>query len=306
MNTKKVIIYTSVTLVLAWIIQSIVSVYFMNNQNMTGKTVFQIGLSAMMFVPAIVAIIVNKGFKGFGWKPKFKGCAWLIPVCMFVPGIMAIAGAALFFLVFPRFLDFGGSYLIAQGEQMGVDYAAMLAEKGMTMKTYNIISVLGAFFYAPVINMFLAVGEEVGWRGFLYPQLNKNFSRIATWIIGGTIWASFHYPCMVIAGYEYGLDYPGFPFVGIIAFTVFCIVIGAFEEMVYNKTKCFWYPALLHGAINATSFILVFLDANQPDINKYMILGPTLNGAISMIPILILAVILGSVAVNKCKKEKQS
>ena len=56
MNTKKVIIYTSVTLVLAWIIQSVVSVYLMNHQDMTGKTVFQVALAAMMFVPGITAI----------------------------------------------------------------------------------------------------------------------------------------------------------------------------------------------------------------------------------------------------------
>ena len=278
MNKKKVILYTAITLIAAWIIQSVVSIYYMQHQTMTGKSVFQVGLSAMMFVPAIVAIIVNKGFKGFGWKPKFKGCGWLIPVCMFVPGIMAIAGAALFFLVFPRFLDFGGSYLIAQGEQLGVDYNAMLAQKGMTMKTYNIISILGAKFARPV-----------------------------TWIIGGTIWAAFHFPAMVIAGYEYGFDYPGFPFVGWIVFTVSCIVMGTFEEMVYNKTKCIWYPALLHGAVNATSFILMFLNANEPDVNQYMILGPAFNGVISMIPMVILAVILGVSVIrkDKAKKEKQ-
>ena len=56
MNTKKVIIYTSVTLVLAWIIQSVVSVYLMNHQDMTGKTVFQVALAAMMFAPGITAI----------------------------------------------------------------------------------------------------------------------------------------------------------------------------------------------------------------------------------------------------------
>ena len=306
MNTKKVILYTTITLITSWISQSVLSIYFMQHQDMTGKTVFQVGLAAMMFLPAIVAIILNKGFKGFGWKPKFKGCGWLIPVCMFAPGIMVIIGAALFFLFFPDFLDFGGSYMIAQGEQMGVDFASMLAEKGMTMQTYYIITVLAGFFYGPAINMFVALGEEVGWRGFLYPQLNKKFNRVTTWIIGGVIWASFHFPCMAIAGYEYGFDYPGFPFVGWIVFTVTCIVLGAFEEMVYHKSKCIWYPALLHGAVNATTFILMFINVNQPDYGKLMILGPAVNGAISMIPGVILAVVLGIVVMKKSKKETEA
>jgi len=307
MNTKKVIIYTSVTLVLAWIIQSIVSVYFMQHQNMTGKSVFQFGLAAMMFVPAIVAIILNKGFKGFGWKPKFKGCGWLIPVCMFAPGIMVIIGAALFFAFFPQFLDFSGSYIIAETEQLGgMDFNAVLAENGMTMQTYYIITLLAGFFYGPAINMFVALGEEVGWRGFLYPELNKRFNRVTTWIIGGVIWASFHFPCMAIAGYEYGFDYPGFPFVGWIVFTVTCIVLGCFEEMVYNKTKCIWYPALLHGAVNATTFILMFINVNHPDYGKLMILGPAFNGGISMIPGVILAVVLGIVVMKKTKKETEA
>src|SRR5258708_1331676 len=47
-----------------------------------------------------------------------------------------------------------------------------------------------------------ALGEELGWRGFLVPQLANvaSFPRVA--LIGGTIWALWHYPIIPFADYR--------------------------------------------------------------------------------------------------------
>lgn len=43
----------------------------------------------------------------------------------------------------------------------------------------------------------LAVGEEIGWRGFLVPALARITSFERTAVIGGLAWAVFHYPLML-------------------------------------------------------------------------------------------------------------
>lgn len=52
------------------------------------------------------------------------------------------------------------------------------------------------FFYTvtPLFSIFLGLGEEIGWRGFLVPQLAKltTFTWVA--LISGIIWASGIFP----------------------------------------------------------------------------------------------------------------
>ena len=149
-----------------------------------------------------------------------------------------------------------------------------------------------------------AIGEEVGWRGFLYPEINKSLGKIGTWLIGGTIWGVFHFPAMIFGGYEYGFDYLGAPVLGLVVFTICCIAIGIFEEIIYDRTKCIWYAALLHGSFNAVATIpQLFMNANNPDINKYMVLGPLPQGLIAMIPLVVFAAILGAWSIRRKKVE---
>ena len=112
---------------------------------------------------------------------------------------------------------------------------------------------------------------------------------------------------MILAGYEYGLNYIGSPWLGLIVFTVFCIAMGVMEEIVYSKTKCIWYAALLHGSINALATLpSMFANANNVNLEKYMILGPAPNGIIAGLPLIILAVFMGVAVIRKDKKSKEA
>src|SRR6202451_2642946 len=46
------------------------------------------------------------------------------------------------------------------------------------------------------------LGEEIGWRGFLVPELAKRHGFPATAIITGFIWAIWHYPVILFADYH--------------------------------------------------------------------------------------------------------
>ena len=179
-----------------------------------------------------------------------------------------------------------------------------LASSGMNSMTMILISMLQCITYAPVVNMFFAIGEEAGWRGFLYPELGKRFGRVRTWFIGGAIWAAFHFPAMLLAGFEYGSEYIGAPVLGLVTFTICCIALGVLHEIIYEKTKCIWIPALLHGSVNAAFTIYqVVLNAEHLEkINKLMVFGPGMNGLIAMIPFVTLTVIIAAVVLKKDKK----
>ncbi len=56
------------------------------------------------------------------------------------------------------------------------------------------LSILGAF------GTFTALGEELGWRGYLQPRLDAAGVRSSVAVVG-LAWAAFHTPLIVGAGY---------------------------------------------------------------------------------------------------------
>ena len=64
--------------------------------------------------------------------------------------------------------------------------------------------------------------------------------------------------------------------------------------------KCIWFPALLHGGLNAVANApLLFWNMNAEEkASKLMILGPAVNGIIGMIPLVIFAVIMAGMVMR--------
>ena len=301
MDKKKIIKFVVITYIIAWAIEIPVSLYSVKNPGMVGNSVFRIGMVIAMYVPILVAFILNKTLKGMGWKPKLKGNVRWIFWAILVPAVVVILGAVLFYVLYPDLFDStASSYLRKQGEDLGVDMIGQLESQGITPRLYAGITLISSVTYGGFINMFVAVGEEAGWRGFLYTELRKGFGRVSTWIIGGVIWAAFHFPVMIIGGYEYGTDYLGAPVLGLIVFSINCIANGLLHEIIYDKTKCIWFPALLHGGLNAVANIsLLFWNMNAEEkASKLMILGPAVNGIIGMIPMVIFSVIMAGMVMR--------
>ena len=102
-----------------------------------------------------------------------------------------------------------------------------------------------ALTLAPFINMLFTMGEELGWRGFLLPQLMP----LGQWkavVISGFIWGVWHAPAII-----QGHNYPGYPILGVFMMIIFCILLGTIISWMYLNTKSPWVAALAHGSINA-------------------------------------------------------
>lgn len=307
MDKKKLIKFLVFALGLSWAIQIVVSILSFKIGGLIGNYVFQGGLAIVMFTPLIASIIAKTGIKHIGWKPRLKGNVKWIFFAILMPVVFSVLGCVIFFVIWPELFSFDGSYMLLAVEEQGIDpveYKQSLEMAGLNMQTLSLIQMIQCVTYAPFVNMLLAIGEEAGWRGFLYPELNKKFSRVLTWIIGGVVWAAFHFPAMLIAGYEYGTNYIGAPVLGLVTFTITTIVWGMFHEVIYDKTKCIWFPALLHGSINAAaSMFQLFLNSGQiGQIEKLAVFGPAPHGLISIIPTVIIAIILAASVLKENKK----
>ena len=165
-----------------------------------------------------------------------------------------------------------------------------LKAQGLTYPIYILISIISCITYAPLMNTIVALGEEIGWRGFLYPQLRAKYGCRKGWLLGGIIWGAWHWPLIWLIGYEYGTDYAGFPIVGMLIFCVFTIAIGILCDWLYEKSGSIWLPSLCHGAINAAATVPLAVCMTGTGLAR--LLGPVPNGLIAGLPLIVLAAIL--------------
>ena len=228
-DKKGTIKYLIWTFLITWIIQIVVAILFWK-----GLTVFgQLLMAIMMFVPLLGVLLSGHTLSGMGWKPFLKGKIKFLLAAWFLPAVLTAIGAVLYFIVFPGHFDLSGEYLVAAA---GPEMLEQLEAQGLSYPLYILISAVGCLTYAPLINMILAVGEEAGWRGFLYPQLKEKFGKRRGWLIGGVIWGIWHWPVIWLIGYEYGTDYFGFPIIGMLMFCIITIALGVLCDLLYEKT----------------------------------------------------------------------
>lgn len=267
----------------AWVFQIIAGILYHKGNSMGYSAV----LAVSMFAPLLAAVLSGAEIRSIGWKPHIKGNLRWILVAWFAPVALGAAGAALYFLLVPNALDTTFAYIRIS---LGVESLSQLESAGLSVQLYACIGAVSAMTYAPFVNMLFAVGEEAGWRGTMYPILKEHFGIVKGRLIGGAVWGVWHWPIMLLAGYEYGTTYWGAPVTGLLLFCVITIAMGILFDFLYEKTNCIWVPALCHGAINAFAGVpTLFLN---PAYAEKLLLGPLMIGVISGLPLMLTAFII--------------
>ncbi len=182
-----------------------------------------------MFAPALAhlltRIFTKEGFKDLKLFPNFKGNMRYYLAAAGVKVLESIVITLMFYGIF-----FRGEKVFSLGEG-GTGIALLLAQISYS-----------------VIVFFPAFGEEWGWRGYMMPKLTELMPKPAAVITGGVIWGLWHAP-LTVSGHNFGMDYPGFPFLGIACMCGLCIVSNAFFTLLTERTGSI-YPASVAHMVN--------------------------------------------------------
>jgi len=94
------------------------------------------------------------------------------------------------------------------------------------------------------------LGEEIGWRGFALPMLQRRHGALAASVVIGLVWSGWHLPELAL---EPTID----KLLGFIPFTIALTAGSVIFKWVYNGTGgALSLVILLHGAVNAASAML--------------------------------------------------
>ncbi|HJV89153.1 MAG TPA: CPBP family intramembrane glutamic endopeptidase [Holophagaceae bacterium] len=97
-----------------------------------------------------------------------------------------------------------------------------------------------------VSSLATALGEEIGWRGFLVPELMPHLGFTRTALLSGIIWAAWHVPILVGADYNNGTP----TWYGLTCFAVLVVAISFPFAWMRMRSGSLWTAALLHASHN--------------------------------------------------------
>lgn len=253
-----------------------------------GDTIYTMISFPVVFMgtPALAVFITRKMTKDTAplhFSPRIFENKKAILFSALLPGAAVFLGTVLFFLIFPDDLDFHGSYISETYGAFGAPQDIELTIGSMFLIGLIVYAISAAAF--PI--WYMALGEDIGWQGYMLPLLCRKMPVKCAVIINGTLWGLAHAP-LIYYGMNYGADYFGAPYTGIFMMIFVTIVLGIWMSYITLKIKNCMYAAMIHGAVDIIGEAGAWISLST----KSSLLGPTPSGIIGLSVLLIGAVIL--------------
>ncbi len=196
------------------------------------------GVALVMWCPAFAALAtcrvlgIDVATLGWNWRPtRYVAWAYFIPVLYALPVYLAtwalIRGSF-------AFDEFASSSAAAFGFPSWPRATALF----LAIPCYATLGVIRS--------TAVALGEEIGWRGFLLPRLVERVGFTLGCLFSGCIWAVWHYPGLLFADYNSGTK----PAFALTCFTLMVIADSYILGWLRLKSGSLWTAAILHASHN--------------------------------------------------------
>jgi membrane protease YdiL (CAAX protease family) len=191
----------------------------------------------LMLCPGVSAIltklIFDRSLKGMGWKPgpaKWLGLGYLLPI---------LYGAMIYGIAW--LVGLGGFTTDVVAERIGPGMPD--ASRAQMVVIYTLFLATVVFVRSGLPSTF---GEELGWRGFLFPELQRMTSFTTASLISGVVWTLYHLPLLLFSDYHSAAP---------IAFQVVVFFISTIAHTFVNnwlraKSGSLWPAVFLHSSHN--------------------------------------------------------
>lgn len=256
--------YIVVAYALAWVLASIP---WIDGKGLESVPWLNDGAALMMFAPTVAVLVARSRMR----QPVLARPA--------APGVPAAPGFA---------ADVGLGLGPAPARTARLIVAAWLGTQMVAWIAYEISAALGWFHFdlgkfdtstvvailfetlttSVIATLPNALGEEIGWRGWLLPQLISRYGTPVALVATGVVWALWHAP-LTLLGY-------GFTDIGAwsaLAYIPFAICFGAVLGWLRLRSASVWPAAVAHASWNSGALIFGALRSADSSEHAHTLLG---------------------------------
>jgi uncharacterized protein len=230
--TKQILVY----LLLVFAFSSVPYFLIIHSGHIGAGNGLAVGL--IMWCPAFAALATCRLFKidvatlGWNWRPvRYVAWAYAIPLLYALP-VYVVTWAAI-----PKSFAFS-EFATRAADSFGFPNWPRTTALLLAVPCYATIGVISS--------TARALGEEIGWRGFLLPRLVERTGFTWGCLISGCIWASWHYPGLLFADYNAGTR----PAFALSCFTLMVIADSYVLGWLRLRSGSLWTAAVLHASHN--------------------------------------------------------
>lgn len=187
----------------------------------------------LMWCPGVAALLTRlvfqRNLRGIGWgwgQTRWQGLSYVLPPLM-------------------ALVVYGLVWLTGLGGVSGEGVTGMVArEIGVTLPLPLILGLLATVGFLPAVAS--ALGEEIGWRGLLVPELSRMTSFTNVALISGVVWSVYHYPLILFSDYTSGAP----RWYALLVFTLMVIASSFIYAWFRLKSGSVWTAVFLHASHN--------------------------------------------------------
>lgn len=195
-------------------------------------------IGAFTWTPAAAAIatrfIVHRNLRGLGWgwvkRPVYLG------------GLITLAFLGCLLVYLPIWLSGLGPF----NREALASMVSWVEQEGARGIVRGLALILA-----------LSLGEELGWRGLLAPQLSRITTFTKSSLATGLVWSLWHFPIVALQLAYYR---PGVPlWYSLLCFTVTLLGLSFFFTWMRLRSESLWPGVLLHTSCNCAQWGMTWL-----------------------------------------------
>jgi membrane protease YdiL (CAAX protease family) len=198
---------------------------------------FGLMIPAIMWCPTIAALVtcrlIGRDFRSLAWswpQTRYLAAAYLLPL-----GYTSIAYGA---VCVWRLAGWNSEVTGIVAQEFGLH--------GLPPWGSLVLYLISMATAGVILNLSTALGEEIGWRGFLVPELAKQMSYTKLSLVSGIVWAAWHSPLVLFSDYSSGTN----RWYALVCSTVTCISVSFILAWLRLKSGSLWPAVLFHASHN--------------------------------------------------------
>jgi uncharacterized protein len=201
------------------------------------QTAHPIYVTGLMWTPGLAAMLTCRilgrplSTLGWTWNARYALIGYVIPIIYCLVASLGI-----------WILGFGG-FPNAVFVRHAADSLGMPGAPQWFVTAFFVV-LSGTVGMVP--SVAAALGEEIGWRGFLVPELARVLPFTGVAVVSGLVWAAWHYPIMAVVYRDVGLP----AWFWLLTFTAGAVAISFAQAWLRLETGSLWPAVFLHASHN--------------------------------------------------------